>query len=93
MSAAMEAMRTGMDICPDEYRGDMTLKAVWLACFMRGYRYKQEEPPELNAGNEASGGSAASPCGYSLYVLGGPNDEQCIKPLGHAGAHLFPGTS
>lgn len=43
-SKAVQAMRAGMDICPDEYKGSTALKSVWLAGFMRGYRFKQEEP-------------------------------------------------
>lgn len=42
-SKDIQAMRAGMDICPDEYKGHVALKAVWLAGFMRGYRFKQEE--------------------------------------------------
>ncbi|NYF29061.1 hypothetical protein [Microbacterium sp. JAI119] len=42
-SNAIQAMRAGMDICPDEHKGHVALKAVWLAGFMRGYRFKQEE--------------------------------------------------
>lgn len=42
-SKAVQAMRAGMKLCPDEYKGSTVLKAVWLAGFMRGYRFKQDE--------------------------------------------------
>lgn len=45
-SKAVRAMRAGMDICPDEYKGSTVLKAVWLAGFMRGHRFKQDEIQE-----------------------------------------------
>jgi len=45
-SKAAQAMRAGMRLCPDEYKQSMPLKAVWLAGFMCGYRFKQEEPAE-----------------------------------------------
>ncbi|MDA4895512.1 hypothetical protein PFZ55_52540 [Streptomyces sp. MS2A] len=38
-SCAVNAMRTGKD----EWKRSMPLKAVWLAGFMRGYRYRKDE--------------------------------------------------
>lgn len=45
-SRAVKAMRSGMGLVPEEWKGHATLKAVWLAGFMRGYRFRQEEDLE-----------------------------------------------
>lgn len=42
-SRAVKAMRAGMGLVPEEWKGSLPLKAVWLAGFMRGYRFHQEE--------------------------------------------------
>jgi len=43
MSKAVDALREGMKLCPPEFSTSTALKAVWLAGFITGYRYKQEE--------------------------------------------------
>lgn len=48
-SKAVQAMRSGMNLCPDEFKGSSALRAVWLAGFMRGYRFKQDEIQEGQA--------------------------------------------
>lgn len=42
-SKAVMAMRASMEMCPEEFKGSVALKGVWVAGFMRGYRFKQEE--------------------------------------------------
>jgi len=45
-SLAIRAVRQAMTLCPPEFAAHTALKGVWLAGFMRGYRFKQEEPAD-----------------------------------------------